>query len=97
MVYERGISPKIQVSWGMTCEGHGWMQMVMYGYATVGMSAMGWGGHKNKARTVTNVCGGTETDTLRTRENRAIQEHNESEKKSRNSKTHTTNYRITNS
>ena len=97
MVYERGISPKIQGFWGMTCEGHGWVQMVMHGYVTVKVSVLGRGGHENKARTVTNGCGGAETDTLRTRENRAIQEHNASEKKSKKRKTHTTNYRIVDS
>ena len=61
----------------MDADGHVWV--CHGGYECIGV---GWG-HENKARTTTNVCGGEGTDTLRTIEDRAIQEHNASEKKTK--------------
>ena len=96
MIYEWGISPKIHLLWGMSCEGRGCVKIVMHGYSTVGMDVLGEVGHKNKVRTLMNGRGGEEIDALRTRVTRTINITKWVKKKNKKSKTHTTNYHKTN-
>lgn len=54
----------MQGSWGMACEGHAWVQMVMHALSRWKWVYYGGGRHKNKPRTVSNGCGWAEKDNL---------------------------------